>query len=69
MVGTVSMTAKAYQSINVPRRVLVGDAIGVTVSGSHLLYLGPNIRIATMPVTPPDKCTGPHPAMSIIPKM
>ena len=64
--------ALSYNKIILPEhkytKESIGDTIVVTVSRSHLLYLEPSIRRATRPVTPPVKCTGSDPTMSIIPE-
>ena len=57
-----------HQSMNVPRRTFVGEAIALGgIFISNLPIRGFSIMVATRPLTPPTKCTGPQPAMSTTP--
>jgi len=55
--------------MNIPSTALVGELIwGVLLDPpSYRPCLGLRRRVATRPVTPPTRCTGPAPAMSTTP--
>ena len=50
-----------------PSRAFVGEPIWGGLRLVYLPYLGLSIRVATNPVIPPTKWTGPSPAISTIP--
>ena len=49
-----------------PRMALSGAGRG-SLGLSNAPFLGLSMRVATKPDTPPTRCTGPQPAMSITP--
>ena len=58
-----------YHSINMPRTAFVGELICGAFLSLYLPYLGLRMVVATRPVMPPTRCTGPAPAISTIPKL
>ena len=58
---------KTHHNINIPRTALVGELICGGCLCLYLLCRGLSISVATSPVRPPTRCTGPAPAMSTTP--